>query len=247
MRLEREMKRMRSSSGFTLIEVMVAVAIMAVIMALLWSSTSQSLSSKERIENRDMVFHAGGVAMRKISEDLEMAFLARTLQQPQPGQAVPSPAEAAAPGVEPFKSFFIGKDNGDADSVSMTSFAHLRLFKDSKEADQCKVAYEVVQSGDEPGRMDLVRREDVWLDTTTDVKGDPVVLAEGIKAFNLEYYDQRKGEWVKGWNTEQQDWQGRLPLSVRVSMTFPDPGDPEREIPMSTAVMLPLSRGVIEF
>ena len=79
---------MRGRGGFTLIEVMIAIAITAVIMTLIWSSSGQSLRAKERIENRDMVFHAGGVALRKLSEDLVMAFVVRSAAT---ATAAPSP------------------------------------------------------------------------------------------------------------------------------------------------------------
>ena len=243
---------MRGKGGFTLIEVMIAVAITGVIMTLIWSSSGQSLRAKERVENRDMVFHAGGVALRKLSEDLVMAFVVRTAaaaatSAAQTGEGT-TPVEgtaAAVPAV--FKTFFIGKDEGEADSLSFTSLSHLRLFKNAKESDQCKVAYEIVDSSEVPGRKDLVRREDPWLDATAEVKGAPLTLVEGVKSFEVEYYDQRKGEWAKNWNTEQQDWKDRLPLAARVTLTFADPNDEEQTIPMSTAVMIPLARNAIDF
>jgi len=231
--------------GFTLIEVMVAIALMAVIMTLIWSSTSQSLRAKDRVENRDMVFHAGGTALRKFSDDMVMAFLAKTSTGTTGFQM--AGAAARAQSAEPFKTFFIGSDEGEADSVAFTSLSHQRLFKNAKESDQCRVSYEVVPGEDDPGRMDLVRRMDPWFGSTTEVEADPIVLVEGIKSFNIEYYEVKKAEWVKNWNTEQQEWQNRLPTAVRVSISFADPDDEERTIPMSTAVTIPLSGGSIDY
>lgn len=238
------------TQGFTLLEVMVAVAIMGLIMTLLWSSSSQSLKAKDRIENRDMVFHSGGLALRKLSEELSMAFLARSSSSvPSTRPPGPSPAEPSiGTGVpEEMKTFFIGIDEGDADNIRFTSFSHLRLFKDAKESDQCKVSYEIIASKTNEGGRDLVRREEAWLDGSTEVKTSPLVLVEGIGAFNIEYYDIRKGEWGKTWDTEKQDWQGRLPLAVRISLTFADPNDEENSIPLSTAITIPLWRGPVEF
>lgn len=238
-----------SRSGFTLLEVMVAIAIMAFIMVLLWSSTSQSLRSQERIAKRDEVFHAGGVALRKFSEDLEMAFLARQTPSAgtQPQAAAAGTTAVAAVEGQAFKTFFIGEDSGEADALRFTSLSHLRLFKGAKESDQCRIAYEIVQSEEEGGGLNLVRREDPWLDATTEVKGDPLLLVEKVKSFDLEYYDLRKGDWGKEWDTEKMDWKEMLPIAVRVTLVFADPDNEERTIPMSTAVMIPLSRGPIEF
>lgn len=240
---------------------MVAIAIMGFIMVILWSSTSQSLRAQERIGKRDEVFHAGGVALRKISEDLMMAFLARraggqagaqatasgTAGAQTPSAGAAGAAGAAAAEAVPFKTFFIGEDEGEADRLRFSSLSHLRLFKDAKESDQCKVSYEILASQEEGGGQNLVRREEAWLDATAEVKADPLVLVENVKSFNIEYYDLAKGEWVKEWDTEKADWQGKLPLATRVTLSFADPDDEERAIPMSTAVTIPLSRGPIEF
>lgn len=250
----------RSSTGFTLLEVMVAVAIMGVIMTLVWSSTSQSLNSKERIEKRDLIFHSGSVALRKMSEDLSMAFLAKSTGQassatqstlqPEAGAPTPPPAFPPASGQtqpETFKTFLIGIDNGDKDSVKFTSLAHLRLFKDAKESDQCKISYELAASESEGGGMNLLRSEEPWLDATAEFKRAPSILVEDVRSLEIEYYDLRKGEWVKNWDTEKLDWQAKLPMAVRITISFIDPDDDEKSIPMSTAAMLPLSRGPVEF
>jgi general secretion pathway protein J len=220
---------MLRGKGFTLLEVMVSVAILGVIMTLIWSSTSQSLRAKDRFEKRDLVFHQGRVALRKIGEDLSMAFLA--------------PREVRrAEGATEIKTFFIGEDRASQDSISFTSFSHLRLFRGAKESDQCKVAYEVVPSPEDPGRFNIVRREDPWIDDTVEVKGRAFTLAWDIQEFDLEYYDDRRDEWIKSWDTEQVDWRNRLPMAVRIRIAFVDPEEEGEVIPLSTAVMIPLSK-----
>ncbi|MBI4211652.1 MAG: hypothetical protein HY540_03355, partial [Deltaproteobacteria bacterium] len=57
----------------------------------------------------------------------------------------------------------------------------------------------------------------------------------------VEYYDPRKSEWVREWDSEALDWSGQLPRAVKITLALPDPDDPEQEIEMSTAVLLPLT------
>ena len=221
---------MRKVKGFTLLEVMVSMAILGVIMTLIWSSTSQSLRAKDRFEKRDLVFHQGRVALRKMGEDLSMAFLTRG-------------AARRAEGATAIKTFFIGEDRASQDSLSFTSFSHLRLFRGARESDQCKVAYEVVPSPEDPGRFNIVRREDPWIDDTIEVKGRAFTLAWDVREFDVEYYDYRRDEWIKSWDTEQADWRGRLPMAVRIRIAFVDPDEESEVIPLSTAVMIPLFKG----
>jgi len=243
----------RSLAGFTLLEVLVSIGLLSIIMSIVWSTTSLTNKSKKRVEDRYQAYHEGAVVLRKISEDLSMAFLAKKVApQTSPAasaQTLPQPAtpdsQASLP--ERMKSFFIGEDRGERDSLRFTSFSHLRLYKDAKESDQCKLYYEVSPMPGDSSRYNLVRHEEAWLDDTTEVKSPGLVLAEDIKEFNLEYYDQKKDEMVKGWDTEKQDWMGRLPAAVKVSIVLTDPIDPTKTIPMSTSVLLPLSKGPIEY
>jgi general secretion pathway protein J len=230
---------MRRRAGFTLLEVMISVAILGVIMTLVWSSTSQTMKAADRTQNRDLVFHMGRVALRKLSEDVNVAFLAKYLKKNVgTGQMEPEQTQ--------IKTFFIGEDQGAQDSLGFTALSHLRLFSGAKECDQTKIRYEVVASEEEAGVYNLIRKEDAWLDGTTDMKGKPLILVEDIKEFNLEYYDPRKREWVKEWNSDMVDWKDRLPFAVRINISFADPDDEETEIPMSTSVLLALSAGPIE-
>ncbi len=220
--------------GFTLLEVLIAVAILGVIMTLIWSSSSQSFKAKERTEQRDAVFQNGRVVLRKISDDLAVAFLSKKVA----GEGTGAGSEQAAL-LSGTKTFFIGDDQGAQDSLKFTSLSHMRLYKQAKECDQVKISYEVVPS-DEPGVYNLIRRADPWLDNTTDVKGKPLVLVEGIREFNLEYYHPTKREWMKAWNSEMVDWSMKLPMAVKIGIAFPDPDDEDAEITLSTAVTLAL-------
>jgi general secretion pathway protein J len=234
---------MRSQRGFTLLEIMVSVGILGVIMTLIWTSTSQSLRSKERTEGRDMIYHSADVALRKISDDVSAAFLvaASTLAAPQAGAAAAAAPQAA------MKAFFIGEDRGDADAIRFSAFSHLRLVRGSKQSDQCRISYEVVAHPEERGRYNVLRREEPWLDDRTEVGGRAFPILEGVASFNIEYYDERKREWGKEWDTEKLDWKDRLPTAVRVSVAFPDPDDENATIPLATAVLVPMSSGPIAF
>lgn len=232
-------------SGFTLLEVLVAVAIMGLIMVLVWSNTSQTLNSKERIEKRDMVYQNARIALQKITDDLSMAFLTRKAGAP----AATTTGAPIAPTVVTVPrpiTFFVGRDEGTRDTVKFTSFSHMRLFSGAKESDQCKISYEVMPSPDEQNVLNLVRKEVPWLNDNAEVEARPFVVAENIKEFELEYYDERKDEWDKTWDTEIIDFRDRLPLAVRITLVFVDPDDPDESIVFSTIVSLPLSAGVID-
>ncbi len=235
------MKAKRTTGGFTLIEVMISIAILGVIMTLIWATTAQTLRAKDEVESRDMIFHEGSLALRKISDDLISAFLVKAAAL-TPGSATAQQAVGAGT----FTTFFIGEDKSGQDSLGFTTLTHLRLFKNSKESDQCKVYYEVGEVGEDERTLALFRREDPYIDDSTEVKGRALMLVDNVKVFKVEYFDARKNEWVKSWNSETVDYKDRLPAAVRITLAFADPTDPELEITMSTSVIPALARAPIE-
>ena len=96
--------------------------------------------------------------------------------------------------------------------------------------------------------MRLVRIEIPWLDYDSNVEGKEALLAKEVVEFNLEYYDERKGEWTSSWDTEKIDWKGRLPRAVRVKIVFNNPdGENDEPIAFTSAELLPLYKNTVEY
>lgn len=228
--------RDRNNLGFTLIELMVSIAVLMLMMTMIFSGQAQMQRSSKRIEARQGAYQQGRVALRKISDDLSMAFLTKAAK-------VEGSSSAAN---DAFKTFLIGEDKGESDEVRFSSLSHLRYFSGAKESDQCKIAYEVVQDKENPAKQNIVRREQAWLDEKTEVEGKDYVLAEGVKKLNIEYYDERQEEWGPAWDTEKIDWKDKLPIAVRITIEIVDPNKENGVITLTTAFMMPYSTGAIE-
>lgn len=231
--------------GFTLLEILVAIAIMGMIMVLIQGTTSQMLGAKDRIEERDLLLQSGRTVLRKFSDDLLGTFLMRTVPVLSfAGTAIAPPVQRTVP--RPV-TFFIAKDTGEQDELKFTTLSHLRFYRNSHESDQVKVEYRLEPWPEERSLFSLIRTEQAWLDEKSDVEGKSVTLAEGVKGLNIEYYDPRKDEWVREWNTESIDWKDKLPQAVRVTVAFPDPDDRDAVVAFSTAILLPLAGAPIDF
>ena len=242
LRLEKQTSAIKPARGFTLIEVMVAIALLSVIMFQVSATTTQMLNSKDRVEDRDLFYQVGRVALRKIEDDLRVAFLVKSSQSKVKGFSASSGELKSG-----WRTFFIGKNEGEHDSIKFTTLSHLRLYKNAKESEQTRVAYLTRRSEDNPEFYDLIRVEMPWLDGTTEVEGRQLVLAESIREFNVEYFDVRKEEWIREWDTEQIDWKERLPSAVRLTLSFPDPDDEEQSITFTSGVFLALAKAPISF
>jgi type II secretion system protein J len=203
--LKLETWNLKLKQGFTLIEVMIAMAILAVMSVLIFSSTTQTINSKEDTEKIDGINHSASLALGKISTDLQMAFL------------VSSPDFLGSAGT--IKTVFIGKE----DQMNFATFSHTRYFKDAKEADFCEIGYFVENSKEESGGRNLMRRESRTIDDKPEEGGVSDPMIEGIKEFHLEYFDPKKKEWFKTWDSSQLDFANRLPRAVKIEIKVDNP------------------------
>ncbi len=230
------MKIIKNNKGFTILEVIVAVSILAFIMLLVWTTTSQSIRAKERGEGRSQVYQQSRFAMDKIINDLQMAFLVsdeKLLGQVRGAQAM--------------KVVFKGEEKGKDSEINFATLSHLRLFRDSRESDQAEVGYYIESDPEDHDVLRLMRRESQYIDDKPDEGGISDVLIDGIKNFHLEFYNYEKDEWDSSWDSEGRLHQNKLPQAVKVKMTFPHPDDKDGEIEFLTTVMVPMFNSPIAY
>jgi general secretion pathway protein J len=196
------------SSGFTLIEVMLALAIMTFVTALMWGSFSQTARVKKRMEDAQERTHTIRVALMRMTREVEMAFL----------------SEAEKPGVEEKRTMFVGTSHADLDELRFSWFGHQRMRADRPEADTAVVSY--FSEPDPEDRMvtNLMRRETRRLETKdpTKISGETYVLCPAVASVKFSYYDYKKKEWKEEWNTMGADGLQYLPTQVRISLTVID-------------------------
>lgn len=219
----------RNCNGFSLLEILIAVAILAIVLLLTYQTSSQTLKTKKRIEEKELVYHAGRVAMEKMTLDIAQAFLVTTKEHQ--GDAQGSPL---------MKTVF----KGDESSLYFASLSHIRLFRDSKESEQTEIGYHLERDPDSDGQI-LERREAPFVDANPEEGGRWIPLTEGVKELKLEYYDGEQDDWVSSWDSNF-DKKDRLPKGVRIRLTLRHPSSDEKEIVLSTIASLGLE-GPIDF
>jgi general secretion pathway protein J len=195
-------------AGFTLLEVMLALAILGFITATLWGSFSRTAYVKQRTEAAQDRVHAARVAMMRMSREIEMAFL----------------GTSDNPALVDRRTMFIGVTHNDADELRFSWFGHQRLRADTPEADTALVMYYTEPDPDNRQRLNLMRRETRRLEQKdpTTIPGESYVLCPGITRLKFSYYDYKKKEWREDWNTMGADGLQYLPTHVRVTLGILD-------------------------
>jgi general secretion pathway protein J len=218
----------RRLAGMTLIEAMVAIAILAIVMTLVWGGFSQTARNKAHVEDEADRYHIVRLALERMVRELSMAYVSAQLNPNQSLQVM--------------NTAFVGVDRSGGDRIDFTSFSHHRLYRDAHESDQNELSYFVTRHPDDPGIKVLARREQRRIDDDPRRGGRIQILVEDIEDFQLEYYDPLSNEWQTTWDTTQGAAQpNRLPTQVKIALTIPDIRNPQRERVFGTRATVPIT------
>jgi general secretion pathway protein J len=214
--------------GFTLLEIMLAVAVLSLVGTMIYSGFAQTALNKARIEqdvDHSRVIH---MTLERMARELTMAFVSTHVNPSLDLRVV--------------ETAFIGKDNGKDDRIDFTSFSHRRLYRNARESDQNEISYFVTEHPDDPGVLVLARREQNRIDEDPRRGGKSQILVENIEEFNVEYFDPLLSDWVQTWNTEDMLAQpNRLPTQVRIRLSVKDPRHRGDTQTFGTRVTIPLT------
>ena len=134
-----------SQRGLTLVEVLVALAVLAMIGVLLYGAFD-SLSHGKKAEGiRGDRARQGRQAILRMTREIQSAFL-----------SMHNPANVS---LQTRVVAFVGQNSQPFDRLDFQAFAHRRIVANSHESDQAEVGYFAAADPDVDGKMDLVRRE----------------------------------------------------------------------------------------
>jgi general secretion pathway protein J len=195
-----------SAAGFTLIEILLAMAILAFITTIMWGSFSQTATNKRAIEAAQERTHTARVALMRMTREIEMAYLAT---ETSPGAYT--------------RTFMTSSSKASVDELSFSTFAHQRLRGGLAESDSSVVTYYGARDPDDPRITNLMRRETRRLqaDDPKTLPGESYVLCPDVASVKFSFYNYVKKEWETEWDTHTPGAEF-LPSHVRITLTVVD-------------------------
>lgn len=236
-------KKRQRRRGITLIEVLVALAVLALVASLVYGAFDAMSRTRASVEGASERYHQGRTAISRMSREIQSAFL--SMHRP-----------LTNPGLQVSQTIFRGTDGGSTgDRLDFTSFSHRRLGFGSHESDQNELSYFVSRGGrtrNVAGRdvntFDLARRESTVIDMEPTTGGISQILAEDVVEFRLSYLDAATGDWREEWDSSAEQFE-RLPRYVRIELAIARsvPGAPYRFVTkVPIAMQGPLTFGLPE-
>lgn len=261
-----------SRAGFTLIEVLIAMALMAVISFGIYKTTTEAFRLREILMTEGEFHNGVRLAMNLVGRDIETLY-SPTIMLPERRSRTTTPAtpdetdplgglqggnlaaqqeealerqeleELAATGQDRPSQYWGGMISklgirpsrfvGTNTSMTLVSASHIRIYKDSREADLARISYEIKddRTDREGGTKVLVKTENAnafdmeeRLNRDKDSFVRTIPLLRGIESIKFEYYDQKTENWFNNWDTESQDHKNAYPDQVRITVRVKGPG-----------------------
>lgn len=204
----------RPDRGFTLLELLVALAIFALLSVLSYSGLSTVLNT-ERVLNDEMD--------RLTEIQRSMAIISRDFRQ-----AIDRPIRDEFGDVQPAFSGSSLNITSDTPIVELTRTGYSNPLGIKRSAIQ-RIAYRF---------EDNVLLRESWrvLDRAQDSQPDSIQICENIDAIEIRYLDHEQN-WHDQWPPEDIDYQGpQLPLAVEINLELTDWGDIARLVAISEVV-----------
>src|SRR5262249_34826775 len=209
------------SRGFTLLEVLVASAILSLVLAALYSVFSRTLASKRLAEGRADRCRSARIVLLRLGEVVQASL--------------------------PFtrgNSHFSGETRRahafPEGALSFVSFAHTLVSSAGRESDLNEVGYTLLPDPDMVGSYRLVRRvnldpgvADPAADRSPNREEYP--LLSRVRGLRLRFFDGRA--WREEWG--QDDTRDKLPQAVEATLYMQDSQEAVAEF--STVIDLPLA------
>ncbi len=215
-------RRHRFSSGFTLIEIMLAVAILGVIMVMLASAFHAVAAGKTHAESRMLSNRQARAVLAQLTNELHGA-----VQTPLIASNVMLIGQGRMQNGAPLDNLTISTlDSGHRRSI--ISFGAEEL-----------ISYSGQPNPQHQGWFMLMRQQrSALLGVTAGITiAPPVVLAGNVLAFHVRYFNGNI--WLESWNSGSLPPGAQLPPAVAIDLTMAGPGGVP--VALSTEVTLPMA------
>lgn len=210
--------------GFSLLEIVVAISILALIGSITFGTIASALETRDMLEEEDRSNQSARIALDRLRNDLRLAYLTSNTSA-----------------VNTYVTQFIGK-NESPDRLWFTSLSHRPMYRDSRECDQTEITYWTEADPTMSGAYVLLRREAPRIDNEPEKDGLISPLAYHLKDVSFRYINPKTNEWVEEWDTTGADTPDFLPRAVQVALVFLVPDDEREgqfvERPYATTVIL---------
>ena len=188
------------SAGFTLVEIMIAIGILSLVLAAIYSSWTAILRASKSGLDAAASAQRARIAVRVLEDSL-------------------GSAQSFAANL-PY--YYFEAENGDKPVLSFVSRLSKSFPRSGKFGDLDMRRVTFTLEGSQSGSRELVLRQAPFMmDYDEDEKNFPIVLAKNVKGMQMQFWDSGKNppEWVDEWSDAKTN---QLPRLVMITLQLAD-------------------------
>jgi prepilin-type N-terminal cleavage/methylation domain-containing protein len=219
-----------TTKGFTLLEILIAIFILATVLSTIFAAYTGTFRVIRETEARTDVYAMARVALSRIQEDLESAYV---YSREAPDEDSSFTEEVP----------FVGEDKtiegSDADSLRFLSRARILLAEEDIHSGLTEIRYYVKESEERKGLV-LYRSDTPEFQEKPEPETGGATLCEGLSAVRFTYVDQEGNEY-DSWDSFGKESGRRLPAMVSVLLEFVNETRPDAPVKFRGGAAIPLA------
>ena len=220
------------ASGFTLMEILLAFLILAIVMTTILGSFNAVFSTTDTLENSGKYYDMAKNCLNRMSLDLGALYVTQPPFYKKPEFDDPP---------DPYHIMGATADVGGTSFANLrfTSSAHIPLDKNSR-GGIAEIVYYVQAKTD--GQLVLKRADHLYPYPPFEEKGSDPVLSRHVKSLAFKYYDA-EGEEFETWNSDTDDYDHATPTAIGIELEI---GNESESYTFETTVRLAVHRKKLE-
>ena len=194
-------------NGFTLLEILMTLAILSVVFSLLYMTFNQSMMVMAAAGDRAEVIQEGRLILERMGAELKGSFIS------PPGNRPPA-----------FRYGLVGRSSKEGeyyhDQLDFSSLTPPHADIQGGEGEILEIGYLLER---EPGGkgLTLFRRQGEPMDGDLQRGGRTLSIRDGVRGLSFTYFD-RQGESQKEWNSLEGVRRYQLPSRIEILLTLED-------------------------
>lgn len=210
------------SRGFTLLEILIAISILAIVLTTIYAAYSGTLKVIKELDDDSRAYQMASITLDRMSRDLS------SLQRF--GDVFVLESEKSRIGNREFGSIFFW------------SAAHLVFEEDGRSGPPASIAYFVKE--DKDGGFSLWRSDVAGAKPSTDRKSDSgLIICQNLQGINWKFYDAG-GRDYDSWDTASsaEPQKGKPPALIQIELILANVREAEKPYKFITKVFLPVRK-----
>jgi len=226
--IKRHRSRALGDRGFTLMEVLVAMSIFAIVMGLIFGTFEGVFSSADHVNSAGEIYEMADACIGRISQDLQSIHVLQTPRYQKPDMD-------SEPDIYRVTSKNESMGSKTFSQMRFATLAHLPIGGDIRDG-IAEIVYYVQEM--ENNVYALRRSDKLYPYPEFEPKESDPILCEQLLGFTVLFYDQ-EGREREEWQSDDDDYDYSTPGAVKITLKI---GTEDAPYEFGTIISLPMRR-----